>query len=79
MELHSSGPHSHLNPLPHMQGVPNPDQGVRTRPPATASEQRQRDSHDDSLVLDALAEIESKRAHVEVLMEEGVLGSCLSD
>jgi hypothetical protein len=35
--------------------------------------------HDDTLVPAALHEIETKRAHVEQLLETGVLGNCLSD
>jgi hypothetical protein len=35
--------------------------------------------HDDTLVPAAMEEIEMQRAHVEGLLEAGVLGKCLSD
>jgi hypothetical protein len=70
MELPSS--HPHFTPLARAN-----EDYARLRS-AAAAEALRRDEHDSSLVIAALEEVESQRADVEVLMEAGVLGNCLS-
>ena len=89
MELHSPTPTSSTSPVPATLDVGyRVDYRVRSRPNADVTARGSAaadggraasDDHDDSLVPAALAEIEAQRGHVELLLEAGVLGSCLSD
>jgi hypothetical protein len=80
METHSSTPPQAA--LPPGRPTPNVvykvDYQIRPRAGATGGG-ASGGHHDDTLVPAALEEIETQRAHVEQLLEAGVLGSCLSD
>jgi len=83
MQLHSptSTPASVTAPVPSTLDVGSRvDYQLRQRPSAEVTARGAvAADHDDTLVPAALAEIEAQRSQVELLLEAGVLGSCLSD